>query len=50
MPCRDALKAIFKVIMSGSEAETQKAIDQFKGYFNTLPPLSDCISLEEYLK
>ena len=37
-PCRDALKAIFKVIMSGSEAETQKAIDQFKGYFNTLPP------------
>lgn len=35
-PCRDALKQIFKVIMSGSEAETQKAIEQFKGYFNTL--------------
>lgn len=36
-PCRDALKAIFKVIMSGSEAETQKSINQFKEYFKTLP-------------
>jgi len=37
-PCRDALKEIFKVIISGSEAETQKAINQFKEHFNTLPP------------
>lgn len=36
-PCRDALKQIFKVIMAGSEMETQKAINQFKEYFNTLP-------------
>ena len=36
-PCRDALKEIFKVIMAGSEMETQKAINQFKEYFNTLP-------------
>ena len=36
-PCRDALKQIFKVIMAGSEIETQKAINQFKEYFNTLP-------------
>ena len=36
-PCRDALKAIFKVIISGSEADTQKAIEQFKEYFKTLP-------------
>ena len=39
-PCRDALKQIFKVIISGSEAETQKAINQFKEYFSTLPPHS----------
>ena len=37
-PCRDALKAIFKVIMAGSESETQKAINQFKDHFVTLPP------------
>ena len=37
-PCRDALKAIFKVIMAGSESETQKAINQFKDHFDTLPP------------
>ena len=37
-PCRDALKEIFKVIISGSEAETQKAINQFKEHFSTLPP------------
>lgn len=36
-PCRDALKEIFKVIISGSEAQTQKAIEQFKQYFKTLP-------------
>lgn len=37
-PCRDALKQIFKVIMSGNEGQTQKAIDQFKTYFKTLQP------------
>ena len=37
-PCRDALKEIFKVIMSGNEGQTQKAIDQFKSYFKTLQP------------
>lgn len=35
--CRDALKELFKVIISGSETNTQKAIDQFKTYFKTLP-------------
>ena len=38
MPCRDALKAIFKEIVSGSESQVQKSIDQFKTYFKTLPP------------
>ncbi len=38
MPCRDALKAIFKEIVSGSESQVQKSIDQFKSYFKTLPP------------
>ncbi len=37
-PCRDALKQIFKVIMSGNESQTQQAIDHFKNYFNTLQP------------
>jgi len=36
--CRDALKEIFKVIISGSESETQKSILNFKNYFSTLPP------------
>jgi len=36
--CRDALKEIFKVIISGSETETQKSILNFKNYFSTLPP------------
>ena len=36
--CRKALKEIFKVIMKGSESETQKAIAQFKNYFMSLPP------------
>ncbi len=35
--CREALKALFKVIISGSEAKTQKAIQDFKQYFSTLP-------------
>ena len=36
-PCRDALKAIFKVIMISDEATVQKSIKQFKEYFSTLP-------------
>lgn len=35
--CRDALKELFKVIMQGSERQTQIAIEQFKTYFCTLP-------------
>jgi len=38
MPCRDALKAIFKEIVSGSEAQVQASIDQFKTYFKSLAP------------
>jgi DNA polymerase elongation subunit (family B) len=37
MPCRIALKELFKVIIEGNEGETQKAIMQFKQYFSTLP-------------
>ena len=37
MPCRDALKDIFKVIIDGSESKTQAAIKEFKDYFVTLP-------------
>lgn len=36
--CRDALKELFKVIVSGSESKTQRAIEQFKAHFKTLPP------------
>ena len=36
--CREALKELFKVIISGSEAKTQDAIQAFKQYFSTLPP------------
>ena len=36
--CRDALKNIFKVIISKSEKEVQEAIDQFKTHFFTLRP------------
>jgi DNA polymerase elongation subunit (family B) len=35
-PCRDALKEIFKVIMTGDEVKTQLAIKQFKKYFTSL--------------
>ena len=35
--CRDALKALFKVIVSGSEANTQNAIQAFKQHFLSLP-------------
>jgi len=38
--CRDAMKELFKVIMTGSESNTQKAIAQFKGYFTNQPPES----------
>lgn len=36
--CREALKELFKVIISGSEVKTQGAIQAFKKYFSTLPP------------
>ena len=36
-PCREALKEIFKVIMTGDEIKTQLAIKQFKNYFSSLP-------------
>ena len=35
--CRDALKALFKVIVTGSEDKTQEAIRQFKQHFFKLP-------------
>jgi len=34
---RQALREIFKVIVSGSESNVQKAIQQFRDYFETLP-------------
>ena len=37
-PCRDALKALFKVIIEKDESATQKAINQFKNHFKTLEP------------
>ena len=36
--CREALKEIFKVIISKDEKEVQKAIEQFKEHFFELPP------------
>jgi DNA polymerase elongation subunit (family B) len=36
--CRDAFKNLFKVIMTGDETKTQKAINDFRIYFNTLSP------------
>jgi DNA polymerase elongation subunit (family B) len=35
-PCRDALKNIFKVIIGGSESDTQESIKMFKDHFKTL--------------
>ena len=35
--CRVALKELFKVILVGSERQTQEAIQQFKSYFYRLP-------------
>ena len=40
MSCREALKALFKVIVSGTEKDTQTAIAQFKDHFVKLPPES----------
>ena len=37
-PCRDALKALFKVIIQKDEKETQAAIESFSNYFKTLQP------------
>jgi DNA polymerase elongation subunit (family B) len=36
--CREGLKEIFKVIISGSEEKSQEAIQTFKRHFKTLPP------------
>ena len=36
-PCREGLKELFKVMMQGNERENQKAIEQFRTYFKTLP-------------
>ena len=36
--CRDALKGLFKVMMTQTEKDTQKAIQLFRDHFNTLPP------------
>ena len=39
-PCREAMKALFGVIMTGSEENTQNAIATFKDHFKTLRPES----------
>jgi len=36
--CRDALKGLFKVMISGTEKQTQEAIQLFRGHFNSLQP------------
>ena len=36
--CRDALKGLFKVMVTGTEKDTQKAIQIFRTHFNTLEP------------
>jgi DNA polymerase elongation subunit (family B) len=38
MPCRDAMRNLFKVIVTSSEEKTQEAIALFKEYFKTLSP------------
>lgn len=35
--CREALKAIFSVIMTGSQEKTNEAIELFRKHFNSLP-------------
>jgi len=37
MSCRNAMKKMFKIILNGTEKETQKAISDFKKHFNSLP-------------
>ena len=36
--CRDKFKEIFKVLISGTEADTQKFIRDFRNEFHSLPP------------
>lgn len=36
--CRDKFKELFKIIVNGSEAETQQFISEFREEFNSLPP------------
>ena len=36
--CRDALKGLFKVMITGTEKQTQDAIQLFKAHFNSLEP------------
>tara|TARA_Y100001972_G_scaffold91654_1_gene112225 strand:+ start:3 stop:1607 length:1605 start_codon:yes stop_codon:yes gene_type:complete len=36
--CRDKFREIFKIIISGSESQTQKFIQDFKKEFKSLPP------------
>ena len=36
--CRTAMKELFKVIMTGSERNTQQSIQDFKDHFSSLPP------------
>lgn len=36
--CREALKGLFKVMVTGTENDTQKAIKMFRAHFNTLEP------------
>jgi len=38
MSCRDALKGLFKILVTGSEKQTQDAIAIFKAHFKSLPP------------
>lgn len=38
MSCREALKELFKVIVSGTETDVQNAIQAFKVHFSSLPP------------
>ena len=36
--CRDALKGLFKIMITGTEKDTQNAIQLFRKHFNSLPP------------
>lgn len=35
--CREALRELFKVIITGSESKTQEAIEEFREFFNSQP-------------